>query len=225
MTSLNYIQAHFLTFEQMAAKSDLSVSDLEEMIAADCLPGPAYQVETEVLVQSVFGPHKELCAQAFYPPSYVAKAKAVAADSALYQEQACVQKANFMRTYRQVLEAERAWEFGLEALFLADKKVGGAEAERFLESEWQHYLDGTYGLCTRNATFEEIAVKEVAIAKIKHFLAVLDRAEDAGLKAELAEAVDRLDSVSSPFAPHERGRSSRGKWIDEVREKYLGMQT
>jgi hypothetical protein len=36
----------------------------------------------------------------------------------------------------------------------------------------------------------------------------------------LRVAVDLLDSVSAPFAPHEVARSSRHRYVDEVRKTY-----
>lgn len=54
---------------------------------------------------------------------------------------------------------------------------------------------------------EDIAAKELAIALIR----------EADGRARLRRCVDLLDSVSSPFAPHEVARSSRHRYVDEMR--------
>lgn len=40
-------------------------------------------------------------------------------------------------------------------------------------------------------------------------------------RRRLAAAVDLLDRVSAPFAPHEVARSSRQRYVDEVRAAWL----
>jgi hypothetical protein len=84
-----------------------------------------------------------------------------------------------------------------------------------LRDEWRHFLDGTYGLCTRSGLPEDIAAKELAICVIRESLE--GGAPDL---ARLRAAVDLLDRASSPFAPHERPRSSRHRYVDELRVRY-----
>jgi hypothetical protein len=40
-------------------------------------------------------------------------------------------------------------------------------------------------------------------------------------RGRLAGAVDLLDAASAPFAPHEVARSSRRRYVDEVRAAWL----
>jgi hypothetical protein len=87
-----------------------------------------------------------------------------------------------------------------------------------LQAEWNAFLDGTYGLCTVSGLPEDIAAKEAAIAVIRE-VTEMAAPGDAG-RARLRAAVDLLDSVAAPFAPHERARSSRRRYVDEVRAAY-----
>jgi len=221
MTSIDYIVENFLTFDQLAAASGVSVDQLQEMIAANCLPGPAYEVTGTYKVQSVFGLHEEVVSRAYYPTSHVTKAQAVASSAATYPEQSETLKRAFYTDYKKILLAKNAAAFGLAHLFDAAGQIVGPKADLLLAQEWQHYLDGTYGLCTRCATATEIATKESMIAKITCLTDKLEQDRAAGLLDDLAQAVDELDAVSAPFAPHEVARSSRGRHIDAVRRKYL----
>src|SRR5450830_723001 len=68
---------------------------------------------------------------------------------------------------------------------------------------------------------EEHAAKEWAAGTIEAIIA--PDGIDAGDEHELVtlrHAVDTLDAASSPFAPHERERSSRRRLVDRVREQY-----
>jgi hypothetical protein len=104
------------------------------------------------------------------------------------------------------------------ALFCARYRSGlggGSASDEHLRAEWASFLDGTYGLCTRTGLPEEIVAKETAMTAITAL--VESPSPDRG---KLAAAVDRLDRASSPFAPHERARSSRRRLVDEVRRRY-----
>jgi hypothetical protein len=67
---------------------------------------------------------------------------------------------------------------------------------------------------------EEIAAKEVAIAAIRELDADRNRSQTEADRARLRNAVDLLDRASSPFAPHEVARSSRRRYVDDMRAAY-----
>ncbi|NVJ97280.1 MAG: hypothetical protein HWE25_03950 [Alphaproteobacteria bacterium] len=220
--SLSYLQSSFLTLEQLAGLSGVSADRLRAMIAHGCLPGPAYKVEGKCRISSFFGDHDEVMDIWYFPRSYIGTALALQQSGKELEVLAEEEKALFFRIYTSVLEEWNAQAFGLGHLFQDDARVGGEAAISFLEGEWQHYLSGTYGLCTRTASAKEIAVKEVMIARIKFLTSDMSKDRAAVDITELVQAVDFLDEVSAPFAPHEVGRSSREKYINQPRAKYLG---
>lgn len=71
------------------------------------------------------------------------------------------------------------------------------------------------------ATARDIARKELSILQIKALTQDGTRTElSSGERSALADAVRLLDQVSAPFAPHERVRSSREKWINWIVQRY-----
>ncbi len=219
--SLDYIQSTYLTFEQLVALSGISAERLRAMIGTGCLPGPAYRATVKCRISSIFGDYDEEAEREYFPRSHVVKAKALEQVGGALVDLAAKEKTAFIAAYAETLEALRADTFGLEALFGADGRMGGLAAEDLLEKEWQAYLEGAYGLCTRTASAEDIATKEAMIAKIKYLTAAIDAGTATDARADLKQAVDLLDQVSALFAPHEVSRSSRGTYINQIRVRYL----
>mgnify|MGYP000716477482 CR=1 FL=1 len=92
-----------------------------------------------------------------------------------------------------------------------------------LAKEWNHYLNGIYGICTLNATPEEIVEKEVAVKRLIHFIDSTKQNDWRPKQSELKEIVAAFDQVSSRFAPYQRESSSRGKYVDKSLQK-LGVE-
>lgn len=221
MTSLEYILANFISMPQLAELSGQTQDTIGEFIAARCLPGPAYRLEGQVALSSVFGDHKEVWAASFFPRSHVEKVRSIARQEAPLEAVASSIEAAFKAEYRMLLVELQAGDFGMADLFHPDGTLADRQTEELLDKEWNHYLDGTYGLCTRSASVREIATKEIMIARIKYLSEQLEQNPTDALRDELAQAVDVLDSVSAPFAPHEISRSSRQSYITDVKQQFL----
>jgi len=205
MTLIDYLNTHFLTREQLLARCGIDEGRLSELQARGMMPRPSYRLRVELSCDSFFGPHGERHAIDWYPQGASAWAGLLAALDDPRQAYGI-----FASRYRRRLA--RLGDDGLPAA--GDALSGDAH----IASEWRHFLDGTYGLCTRAGLPEEIAAKEAAIVLIRD---LTESGPQQGLSEEqrrrLAAAVDLLDRVSAPFAPHEVARSSRRRYVDEVR--------
>ena len=118
----------------------------------------------------------------------------------------------FSKRYKQRIEWLKKQRF-----YSQDAKVN-QNFEHHIKEEWQHFLQGTYGLCTKSGLPEDIADKELAILIINEISplgALTDKNRD-----RLTRAVNLLDKASAQFAPHERLSSSRHRLIDEIRNKF-----
>jgi hypothetical protein len=190
MELIDYLHAHFLTRAQLLAACATDGAHLDAFIAAGTMPAPSYRLHVRIDCASYFGDHQEAHALDWYAAGYVEWLRMLLAGEPDPYER-------FAARYREALDVLPLR--GLEA------------TDAHLRSEWQHFLAGTYGLCTRSGLPEDIAAKELAIRVI---LNLTDDARplDAEERGRLAGARDLLDRASSLFAPHERARSSRARY-------------
>ncbi|VXB02210.1 DUF6058 family natural product biosynthesis protein [Massilia sp. 9I] len=199
MELLDYLQQHFLTRAQLLTASSITSARLDALIDRGVMPRPSYRIQLNTRCASFFGEHDEEAGAEYYAtgyPSWIAVLEASTEDPF----------AIFARRYRAAL--------GALPMTTIDPKLG-AGLDAHLRDEWGHFLSGTYGLCTRSGLPGDIAAKELAICVIKELTAQEDPE-----RGRLRQAVDLLDRTSSPFAPHERARSSRRRLVDEVRLRY-----
>lgn len=189
---LTYLDTHLLEESRLLAETGLGAAALGALQARRMVPQPSYRLRLAVQCESFFGPHAEEAVRRYYAAGTPAWIDAV---RELDGEQAAASL--FARRYEARLRE-------LDPAARAD-----------LAAEWRGFLDGTYGLCTKTGLPEEIAAKEWAAAAVARLIA-LEQPD----RTALAAAVDLLDAASSPFAPHERSRSSRHRLIDAMRERF-----
>jgi len=193
MELIHYLNQHFLTREQLLARCDLMPEQLQQWQARRMMPRASYRLRLDIVCDSFFGEHREQLAAEYYAKAYlswIGLVRPLGGEPEAF--------AVFARRYRARLEQLAASGFDVPDRLATDGHVA---------AEWEHFLDGTYGLCTVSGLPEDIAAKELAIAQIR----------EAGGRAQLRRCVDLLDAVSSPFAPHEVARSSRHRYVDEMR--------
>ncbi|MGZ3576101.1 MAG: DUF6058 family natural product biosynthesis protein [Vulcanimicrobiaceae bacterium] len=92
-----------------------------------------------------------------------------------------------------------------------------------LDEIWNGYLRGTYGICLRHATPENIVDKQWLIGTIESLLHE-PAVEDGIWLARLHDAVDALDEIEREFCAFDRiyfGRPvSRDTYVTDVRARY-----
>ncbi|WDE00976.1 DUF6058 family natural product biosynthesis protein [Thalassomonas actiniarum] len=216
-----YLNDHFYTRSQLLTLAKLDESSFARLLDKKIMPGASYRMKTTLALDSFFGEHRQEEERQYYARGYLSWLQYLGeleAEKADGQDIKAIVFADFCSRYQAKLTALAAQGFHLP--IMADK----ARLDALLLSEWQHFLNGTYGLCTRSGLPEDIAAKELAIVMIKAIVGEgleLDVAALApGQSKQLTKAVDLLDQASSAFAPHEVKRSSRELYINRVRLKY-----
>lgn len=203
MELIRYLEQRFLTREQLLDHCAMEAAQLERLQQSRKMPQASYRLRLEASCDSFFGQHAEQVAVDYYAKGYAAwLALATTFDS---EDGA---RSRFFQRYRARLA------------LLAAGGIAPASADfagdAHLQSEWDAFLKGTYGLCTASGLPEDIAAKEAATAVIRE----LTEGGAAADRDRLREAVDLLDRAAAPFAPHEVARSSRRRWVDGVRAAY-----
>jgi hypothetical protein len=195
MELIRYLENSYLDEAALLSASGLAAAELADLQARRLMPQPSYTLRLEIACDSYFGAHAEQA-------------------GARYYAHGCVKWAGTVRTMAHEEDGFRLFAGRYLARLEA---LGGAAHTPDLREEWRHFLSGTYGLCTRSGLPEDIAAKELGAATIRsltaHGVADLDGAQ----RERLLAAIDLLDLASSPFAPHERARSSRHALIDTLR--------
>jgi hypothetical protein len=191
MELLDYLATHLLTETRLLAATGLDAAALHALQARRMAPQPSYRLHIAVQCDSFFGTHGEAAAVHWYGIGTPAWIGAV-----------------------QGLDSEDGAEALFARRYLARLHALAPDAQADIKAEWCSFLDGTYGLCTVSGLPEDIAAKEWATATIERLLL-----EDPAPRDRLRAAVDLLDAASSPFAPHERARSSRQRLVDGVRAR------
>lgn len=208
MQLIQYLNDYFHTGGELLAAAGIDAAGLARLQQRRMVPRASYRLRIDVACNSVFGPHTEQDEVEYYArgcASWIGDVRALAGEEDAF--------GHFARLYRSRLErrANEGMVTDLSAL------NGGIEVH--LRAEWDHFLNGTYGLCTKSGLPADIADKELAIAIIEGISAsvqALTRAETV----YLSRIVDMLDTASALFAPHEVARSSRRRLIDEVRKQH-----
>ncbi|MEJ6473944.1 DUF6058 family natural product biosynthesis protein [Pseudoalteromonas piscicida] len=208
MELLSYLQTHFITKESLLRESQLSHLELAMLIEKRLMPKAAYKLTLKLECDSFFGEHSDESNLEFYPQGALVWLGAV---SQLTDETQAF--ALFSKRYKDQLHRLKA-----QGLNPQDTKLN-QDIDAHLENEWQHFLGGIYGLCTKTGLPEDIANKEAAIVVINEYLARDEHLSPDEL-INLHQVVDLLDKASALFAPHERERSSRKRLIDDVRARF-----
>ncbi len=210
MNLLNYLNEYFFTKQQLLDVSKITPAQLESWQAAAVMPLASYRVKLAASCDSFFGPHSETEEVEFYAKGYASWMGILATlDSA---ESA---KSIFTKRYKdQIVFLNK------EGFASTNSKIN-SEIDAHILQEWQSFLKGTYGLCTKSGLPEDIASKEFAIIVINE---MTDTQTKKNLTSDeltqLTRAVNLLDEASTLFAPHERDRSSRHRLVNGVRQIY-----
>jgi len=206
MELINYLNNNFHSKQTLIKLSDISSEELLNLQTLQVAPSYSYKIELSVNCHSFFGDYENSEATEYYAKGTVEWLKLI---KKLSPEDAFL---IFAKRYQDQLNKLKTQGFNSTEEKLND------DLSQHLKEEWQHFLNGTYGLCTQTGLPEDIANKELAICEINRLINL--KTLDTQQRLELIGVVNLLDQASALFAPHERLKSSRHRLIDQVREKY-----
>ncbi|PNY71901.1 hypothetical protein C1750_13690 [Stenotrophomonas pavanii] len=201
-----YLQAHFLPKDAFAAFCNVSEERLSHLIAVGAVPQPTYTCEGGTIRSAVFGSipiSEDLVGEYFRTDC--ARWIRIADHAPPGSERAAV-----VDVLLQELE-------GYMTAVLGDANAAHDKAQLLLP----HFFNGTFGLCIADpSTGAGIARKEllqeqlVALASDTH--TPLDARVD---RQALLALIDDYARASMPFSPAEYDRSSRKRWVDDLRRE------
>lgn len=203
MMLVNYLNENFITLEELVSVTKIDEHEIRGYQTNKLMPLASYKLDVAISCGSFTGTHSEKYVLEYYAKGYVSWLSTVhtlKSKKHIFKE--------FSNRYRNALSVFNG----------AKCEVKNSSLDEIIMEDWEHFLQGTYGLCTQTGLPEDIAAKGFAVNQIK---ALLEREVlDSNQIKRLEYFVNLLDSASSPFAPHERLNSSRHRLVNEVRRKY-----
>ncbi|MBQ4835144.1 DUF6058 family natural product biosynthesis protein [Pseudoalteromonas luteoviolacea] len=204
MALITYLSGHFYTQNQLIRSSDTSAIQLRDFQSRKMMPMPAYKLDISLASTSYFGKFEERELIEFYPKAYTDWLK----QCCLFKEEKEAFK-SFSRQFYIVKEALLAKSF-----WSTDTQFN-ANFDNFIESQWHHFLAGTFGVCTKTGMPREILIKELAVYILSEILS-------NGIYSEnnshaVLVALKHLKTASSTLAPHEQEQGTLYRLIKELK--------
>ncbi|WP_310619000.1 DUF6058 family natural product biosynthesis protein [Flexibacterium corallicola] len=213
----DYLNNNFLSEPRLLAQTGGNSQRLHDLIEAQVVPAPSYRLDMSCKSHSFFGEHQERQDLRFYSKGQVDWIKAIKSMGIEGEPQA---KAYFLVRFEAAQQAFFAGTLG-QALDELMPDLRNSISPAQFEETWGYFLDGTYGVCTRDNLPETIFLKQTGVRFIKYLTAITPEEMADRTKEVLRQTVDLLDSVEADFAPHEVSRSSRQRCILDVRQRYF----
>lgn len=207
MELVTYLNDNFLTLTELLTATEMKLSTFRGFQDQRLMPKASYVVDLQLSSDSFFGHHSETHNLEYYAKGYV---------SWLGIIEALKDPKKIYSVFTERYKSTMSWlkDQGYDCVDVKEN----ISIDKHIREEWDNFIDGTYGLCTKSGLPEDIAKKEIAILNINALSENKNVSNDKNLL--LTRAVNLLDEASSEFAPHERMRSSRQKFVNEVRRKY-----
>lgn len=215
---MNYLYDHFLEQSQFAAAVKTTPEALTALIDAQVFPKHSYAIDSRGRSRSFVTDYTEVMTYHFHLRGHRDWYRDVVRLCLKTEAQA---REYFFRRYQQAKRDFLSGSLGMELRMAAPDVLDRFDTEHD-QATWQHFLNGVYGICTRDGHPETIFLKQIGVMFVEH-ITMTARPEDMTCDQLelLRRTVDFLDKVESSFAPHEVSLSSRQRCIADVRAKYF----
>jgi hypothetical protein len=212
---IKYIEDNFIELNELCKISEISSQELNTLIENELIPNSSYEINATYKINSPLGDEKTISeVKKYYPKSVIAliqKNKNLISSSEFKESL----KKEFINSFIN----NNNNRFGYDNITEEDGTVNMDKLNSVFEQEWQYYLQGIYGICTLNGTGAEIAKKEIAVKRLIDFneKCGTEKLSDSNKKT-LTLLNNEFNEVSNLFAPYQRVKSSRGKYLDKILE-------
>lgn len=217
----NYIKNNYLTIEELATRSHVSVNKLKALIHNDCLPKHSHVISkqlkfhTEIFGETVFVEE----AIFYYHPSLIKLA--MKANQYLEMENfvdvANKMKADFIQELHQALieidEAKTVFSY----CFDNDGNILAKGIEKLMAEHWPYIMNGTYGVCLKDISAKNMLLKNIAVALLEEWCNA-SLQNKAPLYDRTRYAAELYDRVASHFGPHEILKSTRARLFNKFKD-------
>lgn len=212
MTLFEYLSNHYYDQTQLLQSCQVDEETLLQWQEKGLFPKPAYRLNSEIECSSYYGLHK--CTEYW---DYFARGYDKWAKLLLSQTEISASKAYeiFYHKYCNHLSL-----LAQQGLYSQDECFND-DLHEHVQNQWQHFLNGKFGLITQNGLIEEIVEVELAINIISTVTELNTKKELDDEERQIVRlAIKKLSKSLSHFAPHERKQSYRTRFIDNTIKLY-----
>lgn len=224
----HYLSEYFLDEPQFAKACGLSREELARLITARLIPSPSYVVSIASILSSPVMGDLEAPGSTpglYFRPEYVAWVRRAQTALAEVGPEAAhtLLKADFASNLLASLNELNATTWRLFDSFNEDGSILPAGLQVRMDEVWEHFLNGTYGLCVADPASEAaIARKEVLQEKLMNLSGKGTRTHFQNAEAQgLLALMNAYAEASMPFSPVDYPLSSRKRLVDDLRPRVL----
>ena len=219
-----YVERHFVELPQLAERTGAEISIVRDLIAAGAVPQPSYRIWSNGAFSSpIGGDHGGT--PAGLPTDWYSPAAVWWIRRALGMAEAPAEIARrfgkgFITDFVTQLAALPDGQLAYPDVHV-DGELSPDAAAGLAAAEWADWINGGYGVCLRHWSAADVIAKMLQRGRI---IALTDGATRETLeppgRLALLEAMERLEAVMLPFAPHQRPTGTPGLWIDRILLRY-----
>lgn len=213
-SNLKYIEDNYIELENLATLTHFETAEIEKFIVEKLIPSYSYLIHSEIKISSSLNDsHSISTAKKYFSKNVVSLLNNL--KTAQNNSEEIKQK--FRENFIQRLLNHNTKEFAYQNLFDENNRVDEERLDMAFEEEWQHYNNGIYGICTLNASENDIIDKEIIVKKLIKFNQEKEnRKLTDSEKEELKNLNAEFNKSTNLFAPYQRATSSRGKYLDKI---------
>lgn len=221
-----YIKTTATAREALPAATGVSQSELDAITANGAMPAPTYVLYDNAIVSPIAtlgSPEEGAVGREYFCPAVLGWLRHAALLQQSTLDTLPALEAAFAESFRSALRRQVIWArmFAWSHLFdsRGELKDDAVDAQvRDLASDW---MNGGWAVCLRKWDGHHVVTKDLERAHIAFLTEDGARETLAAVDQHtLRSAIERLESVILPFAPHERPNGTPGLFIDRMRQRY-----
>ncbi|MBM7066769.1 DUF6058 family natural product biosynthesis protein [Actibacterium sp. 188UL27-1] len=214
---LNYLFSHFLDEPAMAQRCDLTPDRMAELIENRTVPKASYIYQGAGQSLSFVSDIKDTYGYRFHLKDHAYWFQSVRQFDLHTEDRA---REYFERRYDTAKRLFLSGSLGCQLVARAPHIPEQFDTEH-VAATWSHFLNGVYGVCTKDGQPETIFLKQAGVMFIEDLILDGPGSLSSSQTALLGDVVAMLDSVEADFAPHERPHVSRQRCVTDVRAAFL----
>jgi hypothetical protein len=214
---LNYLYANFLEERQFADAVATTTNDVNALIDAKVFPSPSYVYTGQGRSVSFVADYSDEQTYRFHLQAHTNWYRDI---TQLGLDTEARARDHFFARYSQAKANFLSSILGMELQAQAPD-VADQFDDDHAHSTWGYFLNGVYGVCTRDGRPESVFLKQAGVMFIEAMIADGPEALSPQQNDLLGRAVDFLDGVESDFAPHEAPKASRQRCIMDVKARFF----